>query len=231
MSCCMLRARWPRRSSTCGGGRSRRRAVTSLRGSSPRSTSRVCAWRSRWPEMVVSTSSTSEELRLPFSHLSHLECSRTGKRYDADEVQGVSEEGAPLLARYDLEQVRSTRRARRPEGAAARPVALPRGAAGARRAAHHHAGRGDDAAAPVADVRRGGRRTRPADEGRGAHPHRHLQGSRCSRRGEPGSRARREGDRDADERQRRRRVVGVRRPRRDGQPDRDAGRRAGDHPA
>jgi threonine synthase len=47
-------------------------------------------------------------LRLPFSLLSHLECSRTGKRYDADEVQGVSDEGAPLLARYDLDEVRAS---------------------------------------------------------------------------------------------------------------------------
>ena len=45
---------------------------------------------------------------MAFSFLSHLECSRTGKRYDADVVQGVSDEGAPLLARYDLAQVRST---------------------------------------------------------------------------------------------------------------------------
>ena len=35
------------------------------------------------------------------SALSHLECSRTGERYDADVVQGVSSVGAPLLARYD----------------------------------------------------------------------------------------------------------------------------------
>ena len=41
-----------------------------------------------------------------FSALSHLECSRTGARYDADRVQGVSEVGAPLLARYDLDAVR-----------------------------------------------------------------------------------------------------------------------------
>jgi threonine synthase len=40
-----------------------------------------------------------------FSALSHLECSRTGSRYDADVVQGTSEAGAPLLARYDLDQV------------------------------------------------------------------------------------------------------------------------------
>jgi threonine synthase len=40
-----------------------------------------------------------------YSFLSHLECSRTGERYDADVVQGTSREGAPLLARYDLDGV------------------------------------------------------------------------------------------------------------------------------
>ena len=45
---------------------------------------------------------------MPYSSLSHLECSRTGDSYDADQVQGVSKVGAPLLARYDLEQVRAT---------------------------------------------------------------------------------------------------------------------------
>src|SRR4051795_850759 len=44
---------------------------------------------------------------MAYSHLSHLECSRTGIRHDADVVQGLSEAGAPLLARYDLEAVRS----------------------------------------------------------------------------------------------------------------------------
>jgi threonine synthase len=38
-----------------------------------------------------------------YSALSHLECSRTGARSDADVVQGVSEAGVPLLARYDIE--------------------------------------------------------------------------------------------------------------------------------
>ena len=46
---------------------------------------------------------------MPFSSLSHLECSRTGTRYDADVVQGTSETGAPLLARYDLDAVTVTR--------------------------------------------------------------------------------------------------------------------------
>jgi threonine synthase len=44
---------------------------------------------------------------VPYSFLSHLECSRTGTTYDAEEVQGLSEVGAPLLARYDLERARS----------------------------------------------------------------------------------------------------------------------------
>lgn len=43
-----------------------------------------------------------------YSALSHLECSRTGERYDADQVQGVSTVGKPLLARYDLDLVRSS---------------------------------------------------------------------------------------------------------------------------
>lgn len=45
---------------------------------------------------------------MPYSALSHLECSRTTKPYDADLVQGTSDVGAPLLARYDLEQVAAT---------------------------------------------------------------------------------------------------------------------------
>lgn len=45
---------------------------------------------------------------MTYSALSHLECSRNGERYDADVVQGVSAQGAPLLARYDLERVAAT---------------------------------------------------------------------------------------------------------------------------
>jgi threonine synthase len=58
---------------------------------------------------------------VPYSSLSHLECSRTGASYAADQVQGVSEMGAPLLARYDLEQVRASVRR---EEIAARPPTL-----------------------------------------------------------------------------------------------------------
>jgi threonine synthase len=43
---------------------------------------------------------------VPYSFLSHLECSRTGERLDAGAVQGLSPAGAPLLARYDLTGVR-----------------------------------------------------------------------------------------------------------------------------
>jgi threonine synthase len=44
---------------------------------------------------------------VPFSFLTDLECSRTAARYDSDVVQGLSDAGAPLLARYDLAAVRS----------------------------------------------------------------------------------------------------------------------------
>jgi threonine synthase len=45
---------------------------------------------------------------VPYSALSHLACSRTRARYDADRVQGLSAVGAPLLACYDLERVRAS---------------------------------------------------------------------------------------------------------------------------
>ena len=37
--------------------------------------------------------------------LTHLECSLTGERYDADHIQNLSTAGKPLLARYDLDAV------------------------------------------------------------------------------------------------------------------------------
>jgi len=49
--------------------------------------------------------------------VTHLECSATGKRYEADRVHGLSEAGKPLLVRYELEGVR---RAVRREALAAR---------------------------------------------------------------------------------------------------------------
>ena len=40
--------------------------------------------------------------------VSHLECSMTGERYEADELHGLSSAGRPLLVRYDLEGVRGS---------------------------------------------------------------------------------------------------------------------------
>ena len=37
--------------------------------------------------------------------VTHLECSMTGKRYQADRLHGLSEAGKPLLVRYDLDGV------------------------------------------------------------------------------------------------------------------------------
>jgi threonine synthase len=39
--------------------------------------------------------------------VSHLECSMTGERYEADRLQGLSRAGRPLLVRYDLDGVRA----------------------------------------------------------------------------------------------------------------------------
>jgi threonine synthase len=39
--------------------------------------------------------------------VSHLECSLTGERYEADQLHGLSSAGRPLLVRYDLASVRS----------------------------------------------------------------------------------------------------------------------------
>jgi threonine synthase len=38
--------------------------------------------------------------------VSHLECSATGERYEADQVHGLSRAGKPLLVRYALDQVK-----------------------------------------------------------------------------------------------------------------------------
>ena len=38
--------------------------------------------------------------------VTHLECSISGKRYEKDLVHGLSDEGKPLLVRYDLEKIK-----------------------------------------------------------------------------------------------------------------------------
>jgi threonine synthase len=53
--------------------------------------------------------------------VSHLECSMTGERYEADRLHGLSRAGRPLLVRYDLERVRT---ALSKEKLAARPTDL-----------------------------------------------------------------------------------------------------------
>ena len=39
-------------------------------------------------------------------YVTHLECSMTGKKYPANEIQGLSGVGRPLLVRYDLEKIK-----------------------------------------------------------------------------------------------------------------------------
>jgi threonine synthase len=39
--------------------------------------------------------------------ITHLECSATGDRHDADTLHGLSTDGAPLLVRYDLERAKA----------------------------------------------------------------------------------------------------------------------------
>jgi threonine synthase len=46
--------------------------------------------------------------REPFSHLTGLTCSATGRSYDCDRPQNLSEAGATLLAEYDLDRVSAT---------------------------------------------------------------------------------------------------------------------------
>jgi threonine synthase len=41
------------------------------------------------------------------SYVSHLECSITGKRYEANKVHGLSEAGRPLLVRYNLKKLKN----------------------------------------------------------------------------------------------------------------------------
>ena len=40
--------------------------------------------------------------------LTHLECSRTGERYESEQLHNLSAAGAPLLARYDLQRAGAT---------------------------------------------------------------------------------------------------------------------------
>jgi len=46
-----------------------------------------------------------ESLSAPSGFVTHLECSVTGDRYSHDRLHGLSDEGAPLLVRYDLDAI------------------------------------------------------------------------------------------------------------------------------
>ena len=56
--------------------------------------------------MTMTWNDTPPAERPPF--VTHLECSMTGERYEADVVQGLSRVGRPLLVRYDLDGVRGS---------------------------------------------------------------------------------------------------------------------------
>jgi threonine synthase len=53
--------------------------------------------------MQIWNSNLTEERE---TFVTHLECSMTGERYEADRVHGLSRAGRPLLVRYDLEGAR-----------------------------------------------------------------------------------------------------------------------------
>ena len=74
--------------------------------------------------------------------VTHLECSYTGERYEADRLHNLSKAGKPLLVRYDLEGVR---KAVSKDVLAARPpdaLALSRAAARAAHGEHRQPRRG-----------------------------------------------------------------------------------------
>jgi hypothetical protein len=91
--------------------------------------------------------------------VTHLECSMTGERYEADQLHNLSRAGRPLLVRYDLEQVRGalTREAlaERPHDMWRWRELLPVRSAGE----HRQPRRGGDA---DGEPRQGSRAARPA---------------------------------------------------------------------
>lgn len=53
--------------------------------------------------MVINANLTTDRA----TFVTHLECSMTGERYEADQLHGLSRVGRPLLVRYDLEAVKA----------------------------------------------------------------------------------------------------------------------------
>ena len=151
-------------------------------------------------------------------YLTHLDCPRCGAAHDADRPQNLCQCGSPLLARYDLDRGRPAVEPGRDRAAPGRPVALPRAAAGrATRRCVTTLGEGWTPLLPAPPLRRA-RSGIPGllvkDEGllpTGSFKARGRGGRRV-----PGPGAGRRTGRDADQRQRGRRLGDVRRPGRDG---------------
>jgi threonine synthase len=53
--------------------------------------------------MRESTAGSARGKTMTQTFVTHLECSMTGERHDADTLHGLSRAGWPLLVRYDLE--------------------------------------------------------------------------------------------------------------------------------
>ena len=53
--------------------------------------------------MVINANLTADRA----TFVTHLECSMTGERYEADQLHGLSRVGRPLLVRYDLDALRA----------------------------------------------------------------------------------------------------------------------------
>ena len=118
--------------------------------------------------------------------MTHLECSLTGERYDADQLQNLSKAGKPLLARYDLDAVaaRLTR-----EELASRPAGmwkwrellpLPEGAEPV------SLGEPETPLIPLDRVGARARHPRPDRQGRGPPADRLVQGARHGDGGQHG---------------------------------------------
>src|SRR5258708_33789162 len=60
-----------------------------------------CALPTRKHPMKLESNRTADRP----TFVTHLECSLTGERYEADRLQGLSKAGRPLLMRYDLPAV------------------------------------------------------------------------------------------------------------------------------
>jgi len=164
-----------------------------------------------------------------YSVLTHLECSRCHRSYDASQIQGTCACGAPLLARYDLERAGA---ATSPEQIAGRPPSLWRYHELIAGLVPRRRGQPREGMTPLLAMPRLGHALGlPGLLMKDESP---LPTGTFKARGRPwGCRARRAWRRGrgyADERERRGRVGQLRRPGGTALPGRDACGRAGHHP-